>query len=653
MKKLLIFLITLFITSCGGGGGSSQSNSSLPSPKMYTLTINSGDGGTTPQSSYSVEAGNTISFEISPDDTYVIASAEGCGGQLSDKIFTSSTINANCNISITYRRGYTLPSSIENDWVDYQHDLDLIDQQRTETYRLGLNIEKIWFKSLQIPSSAFSSKTKKFETEQVHGSGVGYGVALNLADNKQVLFAANWQHSDDWDVNIEDNGNAYAIEIVDGEPARFNSRKIPGSTHPSILKNSDDSYSVIFPGIDEGPLFYESRGFGETDREAGAKSYLFDLDNFNWSVIEEIGRIAAHDAFSYDYDQDGDDDLFTTTYFSAGDYDKGIIFKNNNSSFEAVLINARVVSSSLISAFHDKEGNLGVLFGDTIGFGGQFENIKSETNVIGYFDNGITNENTSFKELPEGYLEKEEFNENTNEFEDGMHQSHDVKSFPADIDNDGDIDILISSKSFGTPTTILQILVNHDGVYADETDTRLYNWVIHAKGSHVLRMTDINNDGFIDVVLSDTARYSPESLVGQRTNTGIGSKMLINDGLGNFVVTAFQQIDIPTEAKETGPYIFSKSDEGIIKWFHIYPRCEDGLPGKCLNLDIIDIENDFSTGPNGVDPAKYGVPEFNEFYYILHNSVVKEALITGEYSSGLDHYLAVGKDMELKINAKK
>jgi hypothetical protein len=69
-------------------------------------------------------------------------------------------------------------------------------------------------------------------------------------------------------------------------------------------------------------------------------------------------------------------------------------------------------------------------------------------------------------------------------------------------------------------------------------------------------------------------------------------------------------------------------------------------------LDIIDIENDFSTGPNGIDPAKYGVPEFNEFYYILNNSVVKEALIAGEYSSGLDHYLAVGKDMSLKINAK-
>ena len=233
-----------------------------------------------------------------------------------------------------------------------------------------------------------------------------------------------------------------------------------------------------------------------------------------------------------------------------------------------------------------------------------------------------------------------------------MHQSHDVKSYPADIDNDGDIDIIMSSKSYGTLTTVLQILVNNDGTYVDETDSRLYNWLMHAKGSHVLRMTDINNDGFIDVVLSDTARYRAQSLEGQRTNTGIGSRMLINDGLGNFVVTAYQQIDIPTEDKETGAYIFSKSTQGIMKWFHIYPRCEDGLPGKCLNLDIIDIENDFSTGPNGIDPAKYGVPEFNEFYYILNNSVVKEALIAGEYSSGLDHYLAVGKDMNLKINAK-
>ena len=58
----------------------------------------------------------------------------------------------------------------------------------------------------------------------------------------------------------------------------------------------------------------------------------------------------------------------------------------------------------MISAFHNKDGNLGVVFGDTMGFGGQFENIKDEINVIGYFDNGISNENTMFKELPEGYL---------------------------------------------------------------------------------------------------------------------------------------------------------------------------------------------------------------------------------------------------------
>jgi hypothetical protein len=651
MKNLIIFLITLFIVSCGGGGSSSQSGPSLPSVTTYTLTINSGIGGTTPQTSYSVTAGNSISFDISPDDTYIIKNAEGCGGQLDGKTFSTSSINANCNVSIEFRRGYTLPSSIENDWLDYQHDLDLIEQQRTETYRLGINIDKIWFKSLQIPSSAFSSNTRKFDTDHVHGSGIGYGVSLNLADNKQVLFSANWQHSDDWDVNIEDNGNAYAIEIVDGEPARFNSRKIPGSAHPSILKNKDDTYSIIFPGIDEGPLFYKNQG-GETDRKAGAKSYQFNLDNFDWSLINEIGTIAAHNTFAYDYDQDGDDDLFSTTWADEGDYDKGIIFKNNTNSFEAVVINARMTGYSMISAFHDKDVNLGVVFGDTMGFGGQFENIPSETNVIGYFDNGISNENSSFKELPEGYLEKEEFDENKNEFQDGMHQSHDVKSFPADIDNDGDIDIIMSSKSYGTQTTVLQILVNNDGTYVDETDSRLYNWLMHAKGSHVLRMTDINNDGFIDVVLSDTARYRAQSLEGQRTNTGIGSRMLINDGLGNFVVTAYQQIDIPTEDKETGAYIFSKSTQGIMKWFHIYPRCEDGLPGKCLNLDIIDIKNDFSTGPNGIDPAKYGVPEFNEFYYILNNSIVKEALIAGEYSSGLDHYLAAGKDMSLKINAK-
>ncbi len=374
--------------------------------------------------------------------------------------------------------------------------------------------------------------------------------------------------------------------------------------------------------------------------------------------MDEIGKIAAHGTYVHDFDQDGDDDLFASTW--GGDYQgKGIIFKNNNAVFEAIPIKSQVAGWSAVAAFHDERGDLGVILLDTLWFGGQWEEeIEQETNVIAYFDNGMSMKNTRFKELPQGYFMREEFDGLPNKFTDGLHRSHDLHAGPADIDNDGDIDILISSMIYGAPATVLQILVNHDGEYVDETDSRLFNWLLHAENylgdtasHHILTMTDINNDGFIDAIVTDGSGYTQGE---NRTNTQIGSRMLLNDGDGHFVVIAYQQIDIPSNDKPRGPYIFSKSNEGAINWFHIFPGGCGGTTnsyGKCINLDIIDIDNNFSTGPNGVDPEQYGAPGFNEFYYILHNEVVRNALTAGTYTSGLDHYLAEGKDMGLKINA--
>jgi len=43
------------------------------------------------------------------------------------------------------------------------------------------------------------------------------------------------------------------------------------------------------------------------------------------------------------------------------------------------------------------------------------------------------------------------------------------------------------------------------------------------------------------------------------------------------------------------------------------------------------------------DPAAWGVPRFSELNYLTHNPDVREAVMRGEYSSGLAHYLAQGK----------
>ena len=62
---------------------------------------------------------------------------------------------------------------------------------------------------------------------------------------------------------------------------------------------------------------------------------------------------------------------------------------------------------------------------------------------------------------------------------------------------------------------------------------------------------------------------------------------------------------------------------------------------------------ELSTGPNGIDPAKYGAPGFNEFYYLLHNEDVANAVSNGSYVSGLAHYLAYGRAEGRASNARE
>ena len=61
---------------------------------------------------------------------------------------------------------------------------------------------------------------------------------------------------------------------------------------------------------------------------------------------------------------------------------------------------------------------------------------------------------------------------------------------------------------------------------------------------------------------------------------------------------------------------------------------------------------EIGTGPNySTDTAEQGAPGFNETYYLDKNTSAQEALTAGTYATGLEHYLAEGKDAELKTFA--
>ena len=78
-----------------------------------------------------------------------------------------------------------------------------------------------------------------------------------------------------------------------------------------------------------------------------------------------------------------------------------------------------------------------------------------------------------------------------------------------------------------------------------------------------------------------------------------------------------------------------------------------GPPSRTISVEEIEFAYVYSTGPNGIDPADYGEPHFNEFFYLVKNTVAQDALNAGTYQTGLEHYLEEGKAMGLKTHARE
>jgi len=94
----------------------------------------------------------------------------------------------------------------------------------------------------------------------------------------------------------------------------------------------------------------------------------------------------------------------------------------------------------------------------------------------------------------------------------------------ADIDADGDLDIIIGNVDFNSGRPIQnQLLVNDgDGVFADLSATNLAN-VVNTGNSFTIRFADIDADGDPDIL-------SPNNTIGQSGDI----EVWINDGNGNY-----------------------------------------------------------------------------------------------------------------------
>ena len=536
---------------------------------------------------------------------------------------------------------YILPETIGDDWESYKSDIEVLDSIY-QSYPWKLNIDEVWFDSLQIPSSQFSRQEYILDSEYQMDHGIGYGAHLNISDSRQYIFYSNWQP------NVPANGNGYAVTLDDGVPTSVVAKKIPGSTRTHILKNSDGTKTVIMTGIDEGEL-----SIGE---DGTAPSYEFNLQTMLFSEMP-IQDIAAHHSIVFDFEQDGDDDIMATTW---GD-NLGVIFKNNSGSVEIIEVKMPMgccgyrLGYSMNAPFYENN-KLSVVIGDAYLPSYPDLNIADDHNFIAHFDPSMSNEPESYTQLPLPYFDREQYLEIPTRFTDGQHRSHDVASVVFDIDSDGDNDILISTMLWNDdfPFGNLQILINNDGEYTDETDTRLYNWLIGGAGYHQVDIADVNQDGFPDLLLSDHGdvwfnKMFRGDIPNLNTSVGAGSKILLNDGDGHFVTVAHQNISKPFSYQAS--HIPSMTESGLLRWTSINSRTD--VTPNTVAVEVVTVERALSTGPNGVNPSDFGVPWFNEFYYLLHNEQARKSVIDNEYNSGLDHYLSIGQFQSLEINAHR
>jgi len=102
------------------------------------------------------------------------------------------------------------------------------------------------------------------------------------------------------------------------------------------------------------------------------------------------------------------------------------------------------------------------------------------------------------------------------------------------------------------------------------------------------------------------------------------------------------------------PLIFSDFDQDNLIEFVTFKSGWSNVEGteSISSFHLYELTAEIGTGPNNsIDTAEQGVPGFNEKYYLNENSSAKEAVGVGTYATGLEHYLAVGKEAGLKTFA--
>jgi len=156
-------------------------------------------------------------------------------------------------------------------------------------------------------------------------------------------------------------------------------------------------------------------------------------------------------------------------------------------------------------------------------------------------------------------------------------------------------------------------------------------------GVHNFDFKDINGDGFLDILMEDYGLPAMSNPGNWPMDLWHPFYALENDGLGHYVNVIHAQIGLlgSNNAKTQ----FAIDAQGRPVWVQWAPTSEANV----AEVKLLQVTEKLSTGPNLDNPALQGAPGFNEFYYLLSNPDLKTLISNGTFSSGLAHYLAIGK----------
>ena len=251
-------------------------------------------------------------------------------------------------------------------------------------------------------------------------------------------------------------------------------------------------------------------------------------------------------------------------------------------------------------------------------------------------------------------------------------KSHNIHAEIIDVNNDSRPDIVISvmlwQAQAGTQGGVFQVLLNQGDLrFTDVTDSALHNFFLGASGSHQPIYTDINGDGFVDILATDPYGGASPNADGTTWSSDPqtwATRILINTGTGKFVQAMWNEFREHTLAMRqiandprlsqydniAGFYVLPDRRLGYIARQVTYTTGPEGYVNRLAWFDF-RANAPLSTGPNGTDPGAAGAPGFSEYFYLTEYPEVAAAVRAGRYASGLAHYLAEGRARGLEAFA--